>query len=112
LERASEFRETLLGGDLFALEHPTGPPRAPNPDAPAGVPTEALAAVTYDQQLLAKAPITQAVRYTMRSATVGTFAAVVKTALARGSRAFSAKSAHSNADRSSLALRFASIAPP
>jgi len=65
---------------LFALEHPTGPPRAPNPDAPAGVPTEVLAAVTYDQQLLAKAPITQAVRYTVRSATVGTFAAVVNDA--------------------------------
>ncbi len=65
---------------LFALEHPTGPPRAPSPDAPAGVPTEALAAVTYDQQLLAKAPVTQAVRYTVRSATVGTFAAVTNDA--------------------------------
>jgi transglutaminase-like putative cysteine protease len=65
---------------LFALEHPTGPPRATNPDAPAGAPTEALAVVTYDQQLLAKAPIAQAVRYTVRSATVGTFAAVTNDA--------------------------------
>ncbi|MEP6998407.1 MAG: DUF3488 and transglutaminase-like domain-containing protein [Betaproteobacteria bacterium] len=61
---------------LFALEHPTGPPRAPSPDAPAGPAAEALAIVTYDQQLLAKAPVTQAVRYTVRSATVGTFAAL------------------------------------
>jgi transglutaminase-like putative cysteine protease len=61
---------------LFALEHPTGPPRAPNPDAPAGATTEPLAVVTYDQQLLAKAPVTQAVRYTVRSTTVGTFAAL------------------------------------
>jgi transglutaminase-like putative cysteine protease len=61
---------------LFALEHPTGPPRAPNPDAPAGAATGALALVTYDQQLLAKAPVTQAVRYTVRSATVDTFAAL------------------------------------
>ncbi|HEY2862926.1 MAG TPA: DUF3488 and transglutaminase-like domain-containing protein [Casimicrobiaceae bacterium] len=61
---------------LFALEHPTGPPRAPNPDAPAGAATEVLASLMYDQQLLAKAPITQAVRYVVRSATVGAFAAV------------------------------------
>jgi transglutaminase-like putative cysteine protease len=61
---------------LFALEHPTGPPRAPNPDAPAGAATEALASLMYDQQLLAKTPITQAVRYVVRSATVGAFAAV------------------------------------
>jgi transglutaminase-like putative cysteine protease len=65
---------------LFALEHPTGPPRAPNPDAPVGAPTEVLAAVTYDQQLLARAPVTQAVRYSVRSATVGTFAAVTNDA--------------------------------
>lgn len=65
---------------LFALEHPTGPPRAPNPDAPAGNATEALAVVTYDQQLLANAPVTQAVRYTVRSATVGTFAALANDA--------------------------------
>ena len=65
---------------LFALEHPTGPPRATNPDAPVGVPTEALAALTYDQQLLAKVPVTQAVRYTVRSATVSTFAAVTNDA--------------------------------
>src|SRR6185312_2242513 len=50
---------------LFALEHPTGAPRAPNPDAPAGLATEPLAVVTYDQQLLAKVPVTQAVRYTV-----------------------------------------------
>ncbi len=61
---------------LFALEHPTGPPHAPNPDAPAGPATEVLATVTYDQQLLARAPVTQAVRYTLRSAMIGTFAAV------------------------------------
>jgi transglutaminase-like putative cysteine protease len=65
---------------LFALEHPTGPPRATNPDAPVGVPTEVLAALTYDQQLLAKVPVTQAVRYTVRSATVSTFAAVTNDA--------------------------------
>lgn len=65
---------------LFALEHPTGPPRAPSPDAPAGAATEPLATVTYDQQLLAKAPITQALRYTIRSATVGAFAAVANDA--------------------------------
>ena len=61
---------------LFALEHPTGPPHATNPDSPAGPATEALAIVTFDQQLLAKTPVTQAVRYTLRSAMVDTFAAL------------------------------------
>ena len=63
--------------------------RTRRPDGP----TEALAAVTYDQQLLAKAPITQAVRYTMRSATIGTFAAVVDDA-SRQSAAAARQSAH------------------
>lgn len=61
---------------LFALEHPTLPPRAPSPDAPAGAATDALAILTYDQQLLAKAPVGQAVRYTLRSAAGGSFAAL------------------------------------
>lgn len=81
--RASEYTVTMEPHGklwLFALEHPTGPPRAPNPDAPAGDAKEALAVVTYDQQLLAKVPVTQAVRYTVRSATVGTFAALANDA--------------------------------
>ncbi|HKW79506.1 MAG TPA: DUF3488 and transglutaminase-like domain-containing protein, partial [Casimicrobiaceae bacterium] len=61
---------------LFALEHPTIDPRAPGPDAPAGAAPEALAVLTYDQQLLAKAPISQAVRYTLRSTPSVAFAAV------------------------------------
>ena len=61
---------------LFALEHPTSPPRAPSPDAPVGAASDALAILTYDQQLLARTPVSQAVRYTLRSAAGGSFTAV------------------------------------
>jgi transglutaminase-like putative cysteine protease len=51
---------------LFALEHPSSLPRSPNNDplAPAG---NEIAYLTYDQQLVAKAAVVQAVRYTQRS---------------------------------------------
>ncbi|HEY7944179.1 MAG TPA: DUF3488 and transglutaminase-like domain-containing protein [Casimicrobiaceae bacterium] len=61
---------------LFALEHPTGPPHAPSSEAPTGAPEAAIAILTYDQQLLAKAPIAQAVRYAVRSAASGGFPAL------------------------------------
>ncbi|HEY8623832.1 MAG TPA: DUF3488 and transglutaminase-like domain-containing protein, partial [Casimicrobiaceae bacterium] len=51
---------------LFALEHPSALPRSPSNDpfAPAG---DDIADLTYDQQLVAKAPVAQAIRYTQRS---------------------------------------------
>ncbi|MGH8714443.1 MAG: transglutaminase TgpA family protein [Casimicrobiaceae bacterium] len=61
---------------LFALEHPTEPPRAPSPEAPTGAAEGAIAILTYDQQLLAKAPVAQAVRYTLRSSATGAFPAL------------------------------------
>ncbi|MGH8850965.1 MAG: transglutaminaseTgpA domain-containing protein [Casimicrobiaceae bacterium] len=61
---------------LFALEHPTEPPHAPSPDAPTGAAEGPIAILTYDQQLLAKAPVAQAVRYAVRSSAGGDFAAV------------------------------------
>jgi protein-glutamine gamma-glutamyltransferase len=51
---------------LFALEHPSALPRSPSNDplAPAG---NDIAYLTYDQQLVARAPVAQAIRYTQRS---------------------------------------------
>jgi protein-glutamine gamma-glutamyltransferase len=51
---------------LFALEHPSALPRSPSDDplAPAAPP---IAYLSYDQQLVARAPVSQAIRYTQRS---------------------------------------------
>jgi protein-glutamine gamma-glutamyltransferase len=51
---------------LFALEHPSALPRSPTSDplAPTG---NEIAYLTYDQQLVAKAAVAQAIRYTQRS---------------------------------------------
>jgi protein-glutamine gamma-glutamyltransferase len=51
---------------LFALEYPSSLPRPASDDvtAPAGA---ELAYLSYDQQLVAKAPVAQALRYTQRS---------------------------------------------
>ena len=62
---------------LFALERPAGLPRPPLDDVTA-VPGRAadIAVLTYDQQLLAAAPVTQAIRYSQRSVLSDRFAAV------------------------------------
>jgi protein-glutamine gamma-glutamyltransferase len=51
---------------LFALEHPSSLPRSPTSDplAPTG---NEIAYLTYDQQLVARAAVAQAIRYTQRS---------------------------------------------
>ena len=51
---------------LFALEHPSALPRSPtsNPLAPTA---SEIAILTYDQQLVAMSPVSQAIRYTQRS---------------------------------------------
>lgn len=51
---------------LFALEHPLSLPRSPSNDARAPT-TSDIAYLSYDQQLIAKAPVAQAIRYTERS---------------------------------------------
>ena len=53
---------------LFALEHPTGLPRAPSDDitGPTGQERN-LAILTEDDRLVAAAPVTQAIRYHQRS---------------------------------------------
>jgi len=53
---------------LFALERAAGLPRAPSDDFTAPVGARALAVLTDDDQLLAPASITQAIRYAQRSA--------------------------------------------
>ncbi len=56
---------------LFALEHPIGLPRAA-PDANLSLaPANDIAFLTHDQQLLARVTVTQTVRYTQRSALLG-----------------------------------------
>jgi transglutaminase-like putative cysteine protease len=62
---------------LFALEHPTSLPRRPGEaiGAPSSSRAE-IAVLTYDQLLLASAPLTQAVRYEQRSALGDSFPAV------------------------------------
>jgi protein-glutamine gamma-glutamyltransferase len=51
---------------LFALEHPSALPRSPTSDplAPTG---NEIAYLTYDQQLVARTAVAQAIRYTQRS---------------------------------------------
>jgi transglutaminase-like putative cysteine protease len=51
---------------LFALEHPSALPRSPTSDPLAPTDIE-IAYLTYDQQLVAKAAVAQAIRYTQRS---------------------------------------------
>jgi len=61
---------------LFALEQPASLPRRPV-DAPAATGgDDTLALLTSDHQLLSRAPLLQAVRYTERSTLVGTFPGV------------------------------------
>jgi transglutaminase-like putative cysteine protease len=67
--RSIEYTVTLEPNGkvwLFALEHPSMLPRSPSSDplAPTG---NEVAYLTYDQQLIAKSPIAQAIRYTQRS---------------------------------------------
>ena len=52
---------------LFALEHAASLPSRPATDATSGGPPGDLALLTSDQQLLAKSPLMQSVRYTERS---------------------------------------------
>ena len=51
---------------LFALEHPSALPRSPTGD-PLAPTSNDIAYLTYDQQLVAKAAVAQAIRYTQRS---------------------------------------------
>jgi protein-glutamine gamma-glutamyltransferase len=51
---------------LFALEHPSALPRSPTGD-PLAPTSDEIAYLTYDQQLVAKAAVAQAIRYTQRS---------------------------------------------
>jgi transglutaminase-like putative cysteine protease len=60
---------------LFALEHPSSLPRQAG-DRPGEGIGEDLAAVTYEQQLIARAPLLQAVRYAQRSVLGDRFPAV------------------------------------
>jgi transglutaminase-like putative cysteine protease len=77
--RAIEYTVTLEPHNrswLFALEHPRSLPR-PAEDDPlsSSGPFRDIAVLTYDQQLLATAPVTQAIRYTQRSTLADSFAA-------------------------------------
>jgi transglutaminase-like putative cysteine protease len=51
---------------LFALEHPSALPRSPTSDPLAPTVNE-IAYLTYDQQLVARTAVAQAIRYTQRS---------------------------------------------
>ena len=59
---------------LFALEFPSGLPRAASSDALVG-PINPIATLSYDQQLFARTPVTQTVRYTQRSVLRASFSA-------------------------------------
>ena len=77
--RAIEYTVTLEPHNrswLFALEHPRSLPRpaADDPFASSG-PLRDIAVLSYDQQLLATVPVTQAIRYTQRSTLADSFAA-------------------------------------
>jgi len=77
--RAIEYTVTLEPHNrswLFALEHPRSLPQpaADDPFANPG-PARELAVLGYDHQLLATAPVTQAIRYTLRSTLADSFAA-------------------------------------
>ena len=63
---------------LFALEHPTSLPRRPDEASGGGPPGSraAIAVLTYDQLLLASAPVSQTLRYQQRSALGDSFPAV------------------------------------
>ena len=62
---------------LFALEHPLSLPRAPTDDITGIVSPSDIAVLTYDQQLLAKLPVSQAVRYSVQSSIADAFPALV-----------------------------------
>ncbi len=67
--RAIEYTVTLEPHGkvwLFALEHPASLPRSPNDD-PMAPPASQIAYLSYDQQLVARSPVSQAIRYTQRS---------------------------------------------
>jgi transglutaminase-like putative cysteine protease len=77
--RAIEYTVTLEPHNrawLFALEHPRSLPR-PAVDDPlsSSGPVREIAVLTYDQQLLATTPVTQAIRYVQRSTLANSFAA-------------------------------------
>jgi transglutaminase-like putative cysteine protease len=77
--RAIEYTVTLEPHNrswLFALEHPRSLPR-PAADDPLSSygPARDIAVLTDDQQLLATAPVTQAIRYVQRSTLANSFAA-------------------------------------
>jgi transglutaminase-like putative cysteine protease len=77
--RAIEYTVTMEPNNrqwLFALEHPASLPRPPIDDPTATVgQVRNIAMLTDDQQLLANAPVVQAIRYTQRSAISDSFAA-------------------------------------
>ena len=67
--RAIEYTVTLEPHGknwLFALEQPSALPRSPTNDPLAQAGSD-IAYLTYDQQLVAKSPVSQAIRYTQRS---------------------------------------------
>ncbi|HEY2967034.1 MAG TPA: DUF3488 and transglutaminase-like domain-containing protein [Casimicrobiaceae bacterium] len=77
--RAIEYTVTLEPHNrswLFALEHPRSLP-VPAVDDPlsSSGPVQDIAVLGYDHQLLATAPVTQAIRYTQRSTLADRFAA-------------------------------------
>jgi protein-glutamine gamma-glutamyltransferase len=59
---------------LFALEHPSSYPRSPTND-PLGPTGAEIAYLTYDQQLVARSPVSQAIRYIQRSSLRDTYPA-------------------------------------
>jgi transglutaminase-like putative cysteine protease len=61
---------------LFALEHAAGLPSRPVTDTTSGGAPADLALLTFDQQLIAKTPISQAVRYTERSTLGNSFPSI------------------------------------
>lgn len=60
---------------LFALEHPAGLPESPSDDAMIARSPSEVGVLTYDQQIVAKAPVTQTVRYRQRSSLSSSFPA-------------------------------------
>ncbi len=77
LGRAIEYTVTLEPHSkawLFALEFPSSLPRPPSGDPVTGS-VAPIATLTYDQQLFARAPVVQAVRYVQRSTVRNSFPA-------------------------------------
>jgi protein-glutamine gamma-glutamyltransferase len=52
---------------LFALEHPAGLPQPAADDASSAKSSSSIGTLTYDQQLVARTPVTQTLRYRQRS---------------------------------------------